>query len=96
MKYYTIGDRPPEATRQKLRELNGAEILPGGYLRDGSVLRAKPTGEFRPPSEGEWYISGAIPTAYLASNGLSNSRHIARICVVKEENIVHCRELYEL
>lgn len=29
------------------------------------------TGEFRCPRPGEWYLSGAIPCAYLAKNGSS-------------------------
>lgn len=37
------------------------------------------TGEFRPPRKGEWYISGAIPEAYLAPNDLTQSFHIATI-----------------
>lgn len=37
------------------------------------------TGELRPPRRGEWYLSGAIPEAYLARNDLSTSY---RICII--------------
>jgi hypothetical protein len=36
------------------------------------------TGEFRPPRQGEWYLSGAIIEAYLAPAGLSSAYWIAR------------------
>lgn len=38
-------------------------------------FRAGP--EFRPPRKGEYYLSGAIPCAYLAPNDLSTPYRIA-------------------
>ena len=38
--------------------------------------RAVRTGEFRRPRKGEWFLSGAIPTAYKAPNNLSTAYHI--------------------
>lgn len=40
---------------------------------------AKRTGEFRPPKQGEYYISGAIPEAYRAPNDLTSSFYIAKL-----------------
>lgn len=48
-----------------------------------NVLRAQPTGEFREPRTGEWFISGAIPEAYRASTTLCTKYHIARIVEVE-------------
>lgn len=33
-------------------------------------------GTFRPPTKGEWYLSGAVKEAYQARNDLSSSFHI--------------------
>jgi len=37
------------------------------------------TGEYRAPKAGEWYISGAIPEGYLATNDMKDNRWIAKI-----------------
>ena len=37
------------------------------YCRNGFVK----AGEKRPPRKGEWYLSGAVPTAYRAPNDLN-------------------------
>lgn len=36
------------------------------------------TGEFRAPKKGEYYLSGAIPCAYLAPNDFTQPYHIMR------------------
>ena len=46
-------------------------------------VRAKWTGEKRAPRAGEWYISGAIPAAYMAAGDLGNAHLIAKLVVVK-------------
>jgi len=46
-------------------------------------IKAKATGEKRPPKAGEWYISGAIPEAYRAPNDLSQKHVIARLVVTR-------------
>jgi hypothetical protein len=46
------------------------------YKYPPNRFRVEATGEFRPPKRGEWYISGAIPEAYLAPNDLTVSYHI--------------------
>ena len=45
-------------------------------LRPLSAVR---TGEFRAPKKGEWYLSGAIPEAYLANNNLSEAYYILKL-----------------
>lgn len=37
------------------------------------------TGEKRPPRAGEFYLSGAIVSAYRAKNDLTTAYHIARL-----------------
>ena len=48
---------------------------------DGGLIQymAKPTGEFRPPKKGEWYLSGAIIEAYRAKADLVDSYVIAEM-----------------
>lgn len=48
-------------------------------LGDGVVPRAIRTGVIRAPLMGEWYLSGAIPTAYRAYVDLVEPRQICRI-----------------
>ena len=40
---------------------------------------AVPTGEFRCPRKGEWYLSGAIVCAYKAGGNFTSKYHIARL-----------------
>lgn len=40
---------------------------------------AVPTGEFRFPKKGEWFLSGSIIEAYLAPNNLTSAYYIARL-----------------
>ncbi len=59
--------------------------LPDGItLRDGVEARAQLTGEKRPPKAGEWYLSGAIPTAYLSRGGGTAPYMICRIVLVRK------------
>lgn len=46
-------------------------------------FRAEPTGEYRPPRAGEWYLSGAPVAAYRVLGDLSTSYDIARIVRVE-------------
>jgi hypothetical protein len=48
-----------------------------------TALRARWTGEIRQPKAGEWYLSGAVVEAYLASDQLSSRFHIAEIVKVR-------------
>lgn len=53
-----------------------ADDPPEGLRRP---LKARATGEKRPPRKGEWYLSGAQVEAYRAPNDLSTPHHIAEI-----------------
>jgi hypothetical protein len=56
-------------------------------------VMAKPTGEFRCPKKGEWYLSGAVIEAYKAPNDLSSEYHIAKLVHVKQvTTIVECAQ----
>jgi hypothetical protein len=46
-------------------------------------IKAMPTGEFRCPKEGEWYLSGAIVEAYRAGSDLSSPYYIAQIVLTE-------------
>lgn len=50
--------------------------------------RVRPTGEFRMPLRGEWYLSGAIVEGYQAPNDLSIDFHIGRLVEVEEVTII--------
>ena len=46
-------------------------------------VMAQATGEKRPPTCGEWYLSGAIVEAYQAPSNLATPFDIARIVTVR-------------
>lgn len=74
MIFYKLVDRPSEVDRIGL----GFEIEDQPWVNpiwNGKKgLVAIKTGEKRPPKEGEWYLSGAIPEAYKARIGLGKER----------------------
>lgn len=45
------------------------------WLHKGFFVKS---GEFREPRKGEYYLSGAIPCAYVAPNDLTMKFHIAK------------------
>lgn len=49
-------------------------------------IRYTATGEFRQPLKGEWYLSGAIVTAYQALNDLTTAYWLA-----KPVQMIKCR-----
>jgi hypothetical protein len=49
----------------------------------GSVMAIN-SKQFRCPKKGEWYLSGAIPGAYKASNDLNTKYYIATLVKVTE------------
>jgi hypothetical protein len=59
--------------------------------KTGQFVRA---GEYREPRKGEWYLSGAIPQAYCASNDLSTSYYILRE-MAAGEHLTDTRHLLE-
>jgi len=49
---------------------------PNGERPDGR--RFIRVGEFRTPRKGDWYLSGAIPAAYMARANLTTPYHILK------------------
>jgi hypothetical protein len=47
-----------------------------GMFHESRNYRFRRTGEMRAPKKGEWYLSGAIPTAYRAPNDLKDTYYI--------------------
>lgn len=80
---YPLGDTPTAA------ETNGASFNERFYSQTLGIgsekFRAVFTGEFRQPLKGEWYLSGAIITAYKAPNNLSTAFHIAKLVRVEKK-----------
>jgi hypothetical protein len=58
----------------------GDFLTPKQYYQYAAVW----TGEKREPKKGEWYISGAVPTAYKAINDLTEKYHIAKVYKIKK------------
>lgn len=57
-------------------------------IRPVAGVHAKPTGEFRCPRKGEWYLSGAIVEAYRAANDLPIPFQIAKLVKTRTETII--------
>jgi len=68
---YMLADRVPKS---QLKALG---------VKDAKNVRAVYTGQKRKPKKGEWYLSGARVSAYMAPNDLDTEFHIARL-VLKE------------
>lgn len=75
---YPVVDSIPGAAR--------LGFTPKGIALRNSI-RAKWTGERRPPRRGEWFLSGAIIEAYRALADLRTSYHIARLVRTKTETV---------
>lgn len=81
-KRYLLGDRHP------------SQKIGPGHIFDGDVtIQAISTGVRRPPSKGEWYLSGCegYVRAYRAPNDLSDSELIARIVRVETKTVTTTR-----
>ena len=57
-------------------------------------IRAQWTGEKRPPRIGEWYLSGAMITAYMAHNDLNHAYHIARLVEVETKQVTTIKRVF--
>jgi len=78
--FYPISDRP---TVQEMKQLGLDTSFNSRYGHRN--VYAEYIGEKREPKKGEWYLSGAIATAYRAPNNLSTIFHIARLIRVKKQ-----------
>jgi hypothetical protein len=57
-------------------------------VNPGMGVRAMWTGEKRKPRKGEWYLTGAIITAYLSPADLDYPAYIAKLVRTKQETII--------
>ena len=51
-------------------------LCPHGDIGHRRRFWTRATGEFRRPRAGEFFVSGAVPEAYLAFNDLDSEYHI--------------------
>ena len=65
-------------------------------LTYGHATMARPTGAFRKPKKGEWYLSGAIVEAYQAPNDLTSAYHIAKLVTVAVTTQFHVTGLVDV
>lgn len=81
MKLYELLDWPTqeEATHHKFRTPHETR-----NTGPGRSLMAMKTGEFRQPRAGEWFLSGAIPQGYRATNDMAGEYHILRLVVAHQ------------
>lgn len=77
MKLYQLEDWPPIDERKALGESEITGRIPV------NEIRAIKTGEMRCPKKGEWFLSGAIPEAYQATNDLTQEYRIAKLVRIK-------------
>lgn len=90
--FYPLGDRHPA---HKFPPFVNIELE--GSSGKNKKLKAQWDGQPRRcPKKGEWYLSGAIITAYRAPNDLSDEFHIARIVEVEEKKVIQTTVLGEV
>ena len=93
-----------------MKEANGQKLYPLGdglsseerkffgvrlndvWAKDISAVR---TAQRRCPKKGEWYLSGAIPTAYKAPNDFSTEYLIAKLVKTETVTIYKIIQLHE-
>lgn len=89
MTFYRCSDRIPLEDRNRLgvpnSEDDGTRSMLHNHSRDGLHIMAVRTDDFRPPSKGEWYLSGARPTAWRAPSDYlpTMAYRIMRLVVVR-------------
>lgn len=69
-KYFPLDDEPT------------AEDLSALGVEDAVGVKAKATGEYRPPRKGKWFLSGSYVEAYRAENDLTAAYKIAQLAYV--------------
>jgi hypothetical protein len=82
-KLYPLGDYHPKASHRPFTSI-------GMYVKN---VMAVNSGIKRCPKKGEWYLSGAIVTAYRAPNDLSSEYYIAEIVEVKEVTLYKAKAI---
>lgn len=93
MKFYDLGDRltKDEATALGFEKTPAGPLVSLGLPMPNQTVKAILTGEKRPPKQGEWYLSGAIPAAYRAYSDFSESMsfHLCRVVRVETVETTH-------
>jgi hypothetical protein len=85
-KYYPIGDLP---TAEETEALGATDLdLCRRENVDGFHIMAEKTGEIACPKAGEWYLSGAIPTAYRMPHDCTSAYHMAKLVLVERRSVV--------
>lgn len=87
MKTWRVGDTPKRSESEALGCEHRIVTDYASPSRDGRFVRAITTGEKRPPKQGEYYLSGAIPMAYRAPNDLGSAYLICRLVAVQRDTI---------
>ena len=90
-KTYKLGDRLTFAEAEACGvKTDSIAHLWGESAKDGRYVRAVRTGEYRAPKAGEWYLSGAVPTAYRASGDfpIKSEYHILALVAVEKRTVV--------
>ena len=92
MRTYPLADRIPwgqlKALGVDIRKVHGPIMGTGVKISPTTYIRAVKTGEKRTPRQGEWYLSGAIPNAYIAHNDLTMVYHILRLVIMEEHRVM--------
>lgn len=70
------------------------EFLKAVFLGNHPNTWFEATGEFRKPKAGEFYLSGALVSAWYARNDLDSAYWIARKVILKPDEIVHNGRVY--
>lgn len=93
MKFFPLGDNLSFKERKlfnvSLKETNCSIF---SNPNDGFHMKAVRTEEFRAPRRGEWYLSGARPTAYKAPNDFSSQYRIMRLIKVERKTTISWNE----
>lgn len=84
--YLSLAERNALGMQEKQALIGLSQAAPSA---PGQRALAIDSGEYRPPRKGEWYLSGAVVTAYRAPNDLETPYHIARVVLVKYELTSH-------
>lgn len=76
-----------------VKKLIGVKLYPSWRERDSrpTVLFVS-SGDFRCPKKGEYYLSGAIPEVYRASNDLPSKYHVMRVATERETHCLACEQ----
>lgn len=83
-KFYPLGDI---LSVEERREFGAGKEQRYGNLGGGQSVRAAKTQAFREPRKGEWYLSGALATAYRAPTDLEIGYRIMCLVVTRTTTV---------